>query len=684
MTTDGNYNVKYINSINIPQVIGSIKSPLMGEASVANNIGRVQFYYDSKNFYSIGEVYNYLYKAPITEIINGNLIPAAQPGGENNFFASIYPTEINGYFYNFSVRNSSGVGQGGKIWRTPITNPTAWYDTTFSTPSNATQPMIYNNGTTIYIIGGFVSGTVSTAIDTTLVSNVTLNLATSANTLPAARVGGTIVQVGSTLYMYGGMNAASTIVDTVFSASTSDPTTWTNSGSLLPVPLVSSSSYNDGTYVWLFGGITTGSTQVNTIYRATVAAPTSFSSVGTIPAVQGNIGIFVYGTNMYLIGYQPSIGGGPKIYRAALASLTSWTQLRSYDIALGTAVRSAHSTIVGSYVYLYGGITTGTTKITTIQSAPIATPLEWTTSSDVLPSGLASGELIKTKNYLYLVGADGTTGNVYRAAITSPTTWTAYSASGPTYTYGKALISNGNVFYMGGETAVGTPVATIMRAIINSSSTVSGDILSWSAQEAVYFQMALPIALSRFSLIVAGNFIYILGGYTTGPVVNTNIYRVSLDSIVFNNYDAAWVNVGTLSQAIINGMVVLINNMVYIVGGGSDAALTLTDDYVTYASLSDLANGICSFSQENGAGVSLAEAATTVINNEVYFIGGRSAATTLKYIYKTIYKSSHTLISPIVPEATNSLPTVDLKSGAIGSYTSYQRTGSLPWLVSDI
>lgn len=682
MTTDGNFNVKYVNNISIPQIIKGISTPLMGEAKLANNIGRVQFYYDSKNFYSIGEASNKLFIAPITEIINGNLIIAGQPGGENKMFASVYPTEINGYFYNFSVRNQAGTGQGGNIWRAPVTNPTAWYDTSVATPSNMTQPMIYNNGTTIYIIGGFVSGTVSTAINTTLVSGVTTNLATSANTLPAARVGGTIVQVGSTLYMYGGMNAASTIVDTVFSASTSDPTTWTNLGSLLPVPLVSSSSYNDGTYVWLFGGITTGSTEVNTIYRAAVATPTSFSSVGTIPAVQGNIGIFVYGTNMYLIGYQPSIGGGPKIYRAALSSLTSWTQLRSYDIALGTAVRSAHSAIVGNYVYLYGGINTGTTKITTIQSAPIATPLEWTTSSDVLPSGLASGQLIKTKNYLYLIGADGTTGNVYRAAITAPTTWSAYSASGPAYTYGKALISNGNVFYMGGETAVGTPVSTMMKAVINSSSTVSGDILGWAGQEAVYFPMALPIALSRFSLIVSGNFVYILGGYTTGPTVNYNIYRLNIDSISTSYLE--WVNMGNLSQAVIDGMVVLINNMVYIVGGGSDAALTATDDYVTYASLSDLANGICSFSQENSAGVSLAEAATTVINNEVYFIGGRLAATTLKYIYKTIYKSSHTLISPIVPEATNSLPTVDLKTGAIGSYTSYQRTGLLPWLVSDL
>ena len=130
--------------------------------------------------------------------------------------------------------------------------------------------------------------------------------------------------------------------------------------------------------------------------------------------------------------------------------------------------------------------------------------------------------------------------------------------------------------------------------------------------------------------------------------------------------------------------------MAYIVGGGATTALTSTDDYVTYAKLSDLANGICSFTQENtgtqatGTAISFAEASTIVINNEIYFIGMRTATDGLKYIYKTIYKYPHTLISPKVPEATNSLPTVDLKSGALGSYTSYQRTGLLPWLMSDL
>lgn len=682
MTTDGNYNVKYINSINIPQIIKGIAPYAMGDSLVASGIGRVQFYYNSSNFYTVSESNNYLYKAPISDIMNGNIIQSAQPGGQNNFFASVYPTEINGYFYNFSTRDDSGVGAGGNIWRAPVDNPTAWYNTSTATPSNASQPMIYNDGTNIYIIGGFLASTATNKIDTTTVSDP-LTLSASANTLPAARAGGAIVKVGSTLYMYGGYSSGGAEVDTIFSASTSDPTTWTNLGSLLPVPLQSAAVYNDGTYVWLFGGYTTGNTAVNTIYRAAVATPTSFSSVGTLPAAMANLGVFVYNSNMYLVGYS----SGNIVYRAALASLTSWTTLRTYVFALDTAVRSSHSVVIGDYAYLYGGITSGTTNISTIQYAPITSPLEWTASASTLPAGLACGQLIKTKNYIYLLGSNGTTGNVYRAAVATPTTWSLYgtAGSGPAYPYGSSLISNGYVFYLGGESSVGTPVTAVSRAAINSSSTTSGDIVGWINTSSAYLTMVLPIALSRFSLIVAGDYVYILGGYTTGPVVNTDIYRINL-----NKVNTGWVNVGSLSQAIISGTTVLINNVAYIVGGGATTALTSTDDYVTYAKLSDLANGICSFTQENtgtqatGTAISFAEASTIVINNEIYFIGMRTATDGLKYIYKTIYKYPHTLISPKVPEATNSLPTVDLKSGALGSYTSYQRTGLLPWLMSDL
>tara|TARA_R110000868_G_scaffold46524_5_gene153630 strand:- start:13325 stop:15376 length:2052 start_codon:yes stop_codon:yes gene_type:complete len=683
MTTDGNYNVKYINTINIPQIIKGIAPYVMGGSYVALGMGRVQFYYNSSNFYTISEPSNYLYKAPISDIINGNLIQSAQAGGQNNFFASVYPTEINGYFYNFSTRNDSGVGQGGNIWRAPVGNPAAWYNTSVATPSNASQPMIYNDGTNIYILGGFLASTATNKIDTTTVSDP-LTLSVSANVLPAARAGGAIVKIGSTLYMYGGYSSGGAEVDTIFSASISDPTTWTNLGSLLPVPLQSSAAYNDGTYIWLFGGFTTGNTAVNTIYRAAVATPTSFSSVGTLPAAAANLGIFVYNSNMHLVGYSSD----SILYRAALSDLTSWTILRTYSTCLKSATRSAHSIIIGSYIYVYGGIKTGTTNETSIQYAPITSPLEWNTSASSLPAGLACGQLIKTKNYIYLLGANTTTGNVYRAAITTPTTWSLYgsAASGPAYSYGNSLISNGYVFYFGGESAVGTPVTTVSRAVINSSSTTSGDIVGWINTSSAYLTMALPIALSRFSLIVAGDYVYILGGYTTGPVVNTDIYRINL-----NKVNTGWVNVGTLSQAIISGTTVLVNNTIYIVGGDTTTAFTSTDDYVTYASLSDLSNGNCSFIQENtgtqatATSITFAEATSFVINDEIYFVGMRTATDGSRNIYKTIYKYPHTLISPRVPEATNSLPTVDLKSGALGSYTSYQRTGGLlPWLVSDL
>lgn len=673
MTADGNYNVKYINTVNIPQILKGIGYPSMGEA-VINNIAYTQFYYNSTSFYSVGGGNDVIWKAPITDILNGSPLYGAQVAGQTQFFAGVYPTPIGSYYYNFSTVDDIGGDQGGAIYRAPVGNPTAWYYTGVSSPSNATHPMIYYNNTNVYLIGGRASA----AIDS---GSNPLSLATSGNVLPSERCSAPLVTVGSTIYMYGGLDVGDAEVNTIYSAATSNPTTWTNLGGLLPVTLAGSAGYNDGTYIWLFGGQTAGAVDVDTIYRATVGAPTTFTSVGTLPDQISNLKIFIHGTSAYLIGYIS--GDGNKVYKASLSDLTTWTTISQYSEALPTAVRASHSVVLDDTIYLFGGNTTGTTMVNTIQTAPTTNPLIWTVSGDTLPTTMAAGELIKTKNYLYLLSANGTTGNVYRALLTAPTTWSLHSSStGPTRPHGKAAIINGQVFYFGGESTPGTPVSTVKRGTFNSESSPTGDLLSvgWQITDPPYLVMALPIALSRFTLIVAGKYIYILGGYTTGPIMNTTIYRLNVDSA--NN---GWVSVGGLSNPMVNSTLVLINNVAYIIGGGPSTAFSSSDDYITYASLSDLSNGDASFTEVNtGAGIFMAEASAAVINDDIYFIGGRTSTDAYKFIGRTLYKYPHTLIAPKVPEATHSLPTVDLQSGAIGSYTSYQRTSLYPWLVTDI
>lgn len=673
MTTDGNYIVKQINTIDIPQIIKGIGAPLMGEAS-SGSLGSVQFYYDTNYFYTVGQGGGVIYRSKVNDIINGEYHGYAQPGGQAEFFASIYPTPINGYYYNFSVIDDLGGDQGGDVWRAPANNPMAWYSTGITTPSDATFPMIYNDGTNIYLIGGTVGFAAVNTIDVAAVSNP-LSWTASGNTLPGNRVNAPLITEGTTIYMYGGIDETTTEVDTIYSADTSDPTTWTNLGSLLPVPLQGAAAYNDGTYIWLFGGSTTGDTPVNTIYRATVGAPTSFTSVGTIPSAIKNLRFFVQGSYAYLFNNT----SGPVVYRASLSDLTTWTTIEYYVNALATAVRASHNITIDNTMYMFGGITTGTTAINTIQTANTTNPLRWTNSGSTLPANLAGGQLIKTKNYMYIISGEGTTGNVYRATLAAPTTWSSVSSSGPTRPYGQALIVNGNLFYLGGESAPGTPVTTVMRALFDTESSPTGNLIGWKSAGPPYFIMALPIALSRFTLIVAGNYAYILGGYTTGPTMNTTIYRLDLDNI-----NTGWVSVGGLSNPMVNSTLVLVNNMAYVVSGGPTTGFTTTDDYVAYASLTALANGDATFTEVNTASQAFAESMPAVVDNNIYFIGGRSSTNGVKTIYRTFYKTPYVLISPKVPEAVHSLPAIDSKSGALGSYTSFQRTGLYPWRVTDI
>lgn len=272
----------------------------------------------------------------------------------------------------------------------------------------------------------------------------------------------------------------------------------------------------------------------------------------------------------------------------------------------------------------------------------------------------------------------GITGNDYRAALNAPTTWTAALSTGPTRTHGKGVIVDDQFWYLGGETAAGTPVVTCSRAVIQE-----GEIVDWKHNPAsAYLSFALPIELSRFSLIQAGDFIYILGGYTVGSLMNSNIYRIQKNRLAGSSGFTTWINVGTINNPMVESSVAIINNMAYVIGGGPNTSFNTADNYVLSASMTDLANGIVSFREENTATVSKAGAAATCINNVLYLYGGRLTSNGSTNVARNMGYAIHTLISPLVPESTTSLPTIDLKTGSLGSYSAFQRLGMLPWLIT--
>ena len=669
MTTDGNFLSKKYNKIKIPsittaiQALSVISSPTFSAPSI---------YYNSKKIFLINQGTNVVYEGSRLSPLNLAFHKNSQIGGQSDFISVYYTDLIGDYYYAYGTKDDLGGYASAKIYRAHTDTPTNWADTGASLDTGSVDALVYSDANGIFVIGGTGTGnTVLDSIDTATLASPT-TFTTSVNTLPAARVYGMLAVVGTDLYLYGGTADGTTSENTIYTSTTADPTTWTDTLDTLPIPIHSAAVYVDSSYVWLFGGNdSTGAGQLNTIYRAPIATPTVFTSVGTLPYAVDGAKVFVSGTNLYLIGSSISGSGAQK---AALSDLTTWT---SANTVLSQSSANGMLILDDDNVYILGGANSSGTAVNVIQSATKENPVEFTNEVNTLPDALVGGEVIKTSSYYYIIGGNGITGDVYRAGLADPTTWTKLAGVGPTRTFGKTVIVEDQVWYLGGENA-GTPSTSCFRATIQD-----GAIVGWLENPAsAYLAFALPLALSRFALIEAGDYVYIIGGRTTAAM-NYNIYRVQKNRFAGSSGFTTWVNVGAINNPMVESSVAIINNTAYIIGGGPNTSLNSSDDYVLSANMTDLANGKASFNEENTSTYAKSGACSTVIDNVLYLYGGRLTSNGTTNIARNMGYSSHTLVSPLVPESITSLPTIDEKTGALGSYSSFQRTGILPWLISD-
>lgn len=658
MTTNGNFTVNSIGTVKIPAVVTA-----MGNSYVPNSGGSpVGVIQDANNIYYFdmdGIAGGVVTVAPLTDPMNGITHSNAlliSPSFD------IFSTLIGTKWYGYDNTNS------GTIYAANYDTPISWYDTGDNFSNTQMTPMVYYDGSNIYLYGGHnIIFTWSNAISVAAVGAPT-TFAVSGNVLPAALHDAPVIAIGSYIYMYGGTLAGNS-QSTIFRATTADPTTWTDLGSLLLRPINGAVAYTDGSYVYLYGGNdSTMALTLDTIYRATVAAPTTFTLVGSLPSAITDHKIFTVGNYLYMIGQ--ALGGGTGIMRASTSTPTVWTNINQQG-SIATSQASTHLISDSTKIYALGGLNSAGSASTVIQSASKTSPIEWTNEAAVLPAGLYGGQVVKTSLYYYIIGGNGVTGNVYRASLATPTVWTSLGAVGPTYRNGRAMIIDDQVWYVGGENAVPTATNTCWRAQV-----IDGEIVNWEVMVAT-----LPAALSRFALVQAGNYVYVIGGFVGALAsMNTSIYRTSIYNTVFTT----WVNVGSITNAAHGAAVAIINNQLYLIGGTTTTNISSADDYVLYASMTDLANGHAIFVEENTAGgAAYSDTKATCVHDVLYLIGGRAATNGTAALQRNIAWANHRLVFPNIPESMASVPSIDLTTGALGSYSSFQKTGILPWLVTD-
>jgi Kelch motif len=270
-------------------------------------------------------------------------------------------------------------------------------------------------------------------------------------------------------------------------------------------------------------------------------------------------------------GYAYLFGGNltSHIYRASLNNPATWVDTGA---TLPTALYGASLAVVDGYIYLFGGNSgqVGFSAVSTIFSAPVSNPLEWTNTGATLPYKLQYSQLGMYDGYLYLFGGyeTGAASNVILTAHTSnPTVWTDTGQHLPVPIYGSCLAQiNDSWMLFGGNTAPNAPTAAIF------SSTASNPT-SWSLDG------YLPYPTSFGQLITIGN-----DGYIIGPVVGQTSFT-GFTPILQCHLDAptTWFDTNQYVRGqISHSNIGIIYDRVWLFGGSGETAIFACNQQLKY------------------------------------------------------------------------------------------------------
>lgn len=248
-------------------------------------------------------------------------------------------------------------------------------------------------------------------------------------------------------------------------------------------------------------------------------------------------------------------------------ALGGWTT----HTVLPVTSHQSHAVVTKGRVYLLGGRTT-TNSVATIYTAPVdaAGVIGTWVSAGNLPAAIASGQVVLTKNRIYLLG--GMVNATYVASVyTAPIdatgvigAWTTVAALPAAVAQAQSLVTRTRVYLFGGRNATAS-VNVVYSAPIDSAGVIG----TWTTD------LALPGILSGSELIATKNRVYLLGGIATS-VYSSAVYTAPINA---DGTVGPWVTAPTALPAVTAyHQAVVTKNSVYLLGGfnGSYSATSYT------------------------------------------------------------------------------------------------------------
>ena len=237
---------------------------------------------------------------------------------------------------------------------------------------------------------------------------------------------------------------------------------------------------------------------------------------------------------VYVVGGFNDVSYSGSVYRATLQTggISSWTTLNSLPVGLKN-----HAVVIGNNtIYVLGG-RDDSSIYNTIYYADINTDGSigtWQASSVTLPVNLWGHTAVYCNGYIYVAGgsnnstATSARSNVYYAKVLADNTLSAFSAatSLPQTRNGHSMVVDGDKIYvLGGFSNGGTKQNTVYYA----TSGNNGALSTWSSET------ALPITISNHSSVIMNGLITVLAGESGGTLSNSVYYAdINTSPMVWN------------------------------------------------------------------------------------------------------------------------------------------------------
>lgn len=445
-------------------------------------------------------------------------------------------------------------------------------------------------------------------------------------TLTVARDGHTSTVVGHHLYVLGGAGSDGSLNSVEQASINAD-------GSLGPfarVPgvnlVIARQAHTTtviGNYLYVVGGLGDGS-PLNSVERAVIAPDGSLGPFETVADVtlmtarQSHTSAVV-GSYLYILGGlgTESLNSVERAIINADGSLGPFMAVSGVTMA---TARYGHTTAVaGHYIYILGG-THGNNSLQDVERATInadgSLGLFVPFSSGMLVTARSGQTITVVGNYLYVIGGVGSNGalnSVERAPLAEDGSLGTFAAvSGVTLATGRrghtsAVI--GNYLYVLG----GGSLNNVERATINASGSLGLFAPVSSA--------TLIATRSGHTTAVIGSYLYVIGG----TLMDGSIERATI------NADGSLGSFATVTGVTLMSFqrdptIAVIGNYLYVIGGllGGGTGLTATD--IVERATINVDGTLGPFAIVSGVNLSNARYAHTsaVVGNYLYVLGGLS------------------------------------------------------------